>query len=168
MEILALIILILFSLAGFCAVFFTTFGTLIIFLGSLLYVFLTGFSIVNLKSLIVLLILYLIGEVLEYFLVIFGAKKFGASNAAVIGALLGGVLGAIFGVSFLGIGVILGAFLGVFLGAFIVELFIQKDLVKSLKAGGGSLLGRFSSIFLKVIIAGIMFVILISRIINYS
>lgn len=166
MEILALAILILFSLIGFAAIFFTTFGTLIILIGSILYALLTGFSIISLKTLVILLTLYLCGEVLEYVFVIIGSKKLGASNAAVFGAIIGGILGAILGVGFFGVGLILGTFLGIFLGAFIVELIVHKDLIRSLKAGTGGILGRIGSIVVKVMIAIIMFAIMASSIVN--
>ena len=157
MEILALIILIIFSVVGFLAIFFTTFGTLIILIGALIYAVMTGFSILTIKTMVILLVLYLIGEVFENLSVIFGTKKMGASNLAVIGAVLGGIVGATLGVAALGIGVIPGTFLGIFLGAFLVELILKRDLVKSLKAGTGGLLGRLGSIVVKVIIALIMF-----------
>ena len=127
MEILPLVILILLSLIGFVAIFFTTFGTLVILLGAVLYAFMTGFSIVSLETLLVLLILYLCGEVLEYFFIIIGAKKLGASNAAVVGAIVGGIIGAILGAGVFGIGLILGTLVGIFLGAFVVELILQKN-----------------------------------------
>ncbi len=95
MEIIALVILIIFSLIGFAAIFFTTFGTLIILIGSALYALLTGFSIINLKVLLILFTLYLCGEVLEYVFIIIGAKKLGASNPAVAAA--SSVLGKIGG-----------------------------------------------------------------------
>lgn len=160
MEILALVILIVLSLIGFAAIFFTTFGTLFILIGAIAYALLTGFSIVSIKTVLVILALYLCGEVLEYVSVIIGAKKFGASNKAVIGAVAGGIIGAVLGTVFFGIGLVLGTFLGIFLGAFLVEFIIQKNLVKSLKAGAGGILGRLGSIVAKVIIAIAMFVIL--------
>ena len=168
MQILALIILIIFSIVGLGAVFFTTFGTLIILLGCIIYAVLTKFSILNLKYLIILLVLYLVGEVLEYALVIIGAKRLGASNAAVIGALIGAILGATLGVAILGIGIILGTFLGIFLGAFLVELIIQRNLVNSLKAGTGGILGRLGSILAKLVIAFSMFFIVGLRLFNSS
>jgi len=166
MEILALILLMLFGLIGFAAIFFTTFGTLLILIGSILYALLTNFSIISIKTLLVILTLYLCGEVLEYVFVIMGAKKLGASNKAVIGAVAGGIIGAVLGAGFLGIGIILGTFLGIFLGAFFVEFAVHKDLVKSLRAGTGGLLGRFGSIIAKTIIAIAMFIILGSNIIG--
>jgi len=168
MEILALVLLILFSLVGFAAIFFTTFGTLIILIGSVLYAFMTGFAVIPIKTLIIIFTFYLCGEVLEYVMVILGAKKFGASNAAVAGALIGGIIGAIVGVGFFGIGLIAGTFLGIFLGAFLVELSIHKDLVKSLKAGTGGVIGRIGSIVAKVAIAIVMLSIMTSRIASFG
>ncbi len=164
MEILALFILIVFSLVGFAAIFFTTFGTLIMLIGAALYALMTQFEVITMTTFLILLTLYLCGEVMEYVFIIIGAKKFGASNAAVGGAIIGGIAGAIVAAPLLGIGLILGAFLGIFLGAFIVELAIQRDLIKSLKAGTGGILGRIGSIAVKVIIAIIMLAIMISRI----
>ena len=160
MEILALTILVLFSLVGFVAIFFTTFGTLIILMGSLFYAFITEFSVMSPRILLILLILYLFGEVLEYVFIILGAKKFGASNAAIVGAIIGGIVGAIAGVTLMGIGLFWGALFGLFLGAFLVELIIQKDLIRSLKAGAGSVLGRLGSVFAKVLIAIAMFAVM--------
>ena len=166
MELLALSILIASSLIGFIAIFFTTFGTLIILIGSIAYASLTQFSILSLRTLIILFTLYLCGEVLEYACIIIGSKKLGASNAAVVGALIGGILGAIIGTSFFGVGLILGTFLGIFLGAFLIELIIQKDLIRSLKAGVGGVLGRIGSIIAKVIIAAVMFAVIIQNILK--
>jgi len=167
MEMLALTLLILFSVVGFFAIFFTTFGTLIILIGSGLYAVMTEFSVITPKVFVLLLTLYLCGEILEYVLIIAGAKKLGASNAAVAGAIIGGILGAIMGSVFFGIGLILGTFFGIFLGAFLVELILQKDLISSLKAGAGSLLGRVGSIATKIIIVIIMMAIIIYRLISH-
>jgi len=166
MEVLALVLLITFTLVGFTCIFFTTFGTLIMFLGAILYALLTNFALIGFKTLLLLFGLYLVGEVSEYVFIIVGAKKFGASNAAVIGALLGGIAGAIIGVFVFGVGIIFGTFLGIFLGAFLVELLVQRDLVKSLKAGTGGVLGRIGSIFVKMIIALVMIAIVVTKLIG--
>lgn len=168
METLALVILSLATVIGFIAIFFTTFGTLIIMLGSVAYAFMMGFEVLTIRDLLILLTLYFCGEVSEYVFIIVGAKKLGASNAAVVGALVGAIIGAVFGTAFFGVGLILGTFLGLFLGAFIVELIIQKDLVKSLKAGTGGVLGRIGATITKVIIAAIMIAIIITRVITYT
>lgn len=166
MEAIGLLILIILCLVGFFAIFFTTFGTLLILLGALFYAAMTQFAVLNLQTLLVLLTLYLCGEVVEYFCIIFGAKKFGASNAGVVGAILGGILGAMFGASVFGVGLFVGALLGVFMGAFVVEMLIHRDVLKSIKAGVGSVLGKFGSIVLKVIIAMFMFGVIVLRILG--
>ena len=66
MEIAALALLILFGIVGFAALFFTTFGTLIILIGALLYSFMTDFAVMGLDTLILLGVLYLFGEAMEY------------------------------------------------------------------------------------------------------
>ncbi len=164
METFALVLLSIFSMIGFAAIFFTTFGTLIILIGSLLYAVLTNFSIIDVKMLAILFTIYLVGEALEYVFVILGTKKMGASNAAVAGAIIGGIIGAILGVGFFGVGLILGTFIGIFLGAFLAELMVKGDVVKSLKAGAGGVFGRIGSIIAKLIIAGLMFYIMGSNI----
>ncbi len=168
METLAFSILILFGLVGFAAIFFTTFGTFVILLGATMFAFITNFLFIDVRTLIVLLILYLVGELSEYLFVIIGGKKFGASNLAVVGALIGAIVGALVGPFLLGIGLLLSVFLGIFLGAFLVELSIHNDLSKSIKAGIGGVLGRLASIAVKLIIAVLMFYIITSRILLIS
>ncbi len=165
MEIAGLTLLAIFSIVGFLAIFFTTFGTLIILSGAVIYAAMTGFSVFGTDALIMLLLLYLCGEVIEYVFVIIGAKKFGASNAATAGAIAGGIAGAVAGATFLGISLIAGTFLGIFLGAFLVELLLHRDLVKSVKAGAGGVIGRVGSVVVKVLIAIAMFWIMFAKIV---
>ena len=163
METLGAIIFIIFLIAGLVSLFFNLPGTLIILVGALIYGFLTDFAEITVKILVLLTIFYLVGELLEYILVIVGARKFGASRKAAGGAIWGGILGAILGMLAGGLGVVLGTFLGIFLGAFLVEIIAGKDLSQSLKAGVGSLFGRVSATVLKVIIALVMLILIIPR-----
>lgn len=165
MNIAALIILFVFSFIGFIAIFFTTFGTLIMLVGFIVYAAMTGFGVLGGKTLLLLFGLYFLGELAENLFLIIGAKKMGASNAAVFGAIAGGIAGAALGASFFGIGVFFGAIAGVFAGAFLVEAFIQRDLYKSLRAGMGSVFGRVGSIAVKVVIALIMLFLVIGKIV---
>ncbi|MCD5397364.1 DUF456 domain-containing protein [candidate division NPL-UPA2 bacterium] len=163
METLGAIIFIIFLLASLTSLFFNLPGTLIILIGALIYGFFTDFAEITVKILVFLTMLYLAGELLEYILVIVGARKFGASRKASGGAMLGGILGAILGMLAGGIGLVLGAFLGIFLGAFLVEIAAGKDLSQSFKAGAGGLFGRVSATVLKVIIALVMLILIIPR-----
>ena len=160
MDVFALIVLLLFGVAGFLAIFFTTFGTLLILIGAFIYAVLTGFSIITVRTFVIIILLYFCGELMEYICLIVGAKRFGASNTAVVGALVGAFVGAFLGVSVLGVGIFLGTFLGIFLGAFTAELLLQRDVVKSLKAGTGSVIGRSVSIAAKILIALTIFTII--------
>ncbi|NOX96568.1 MAG: DUF456 domain-containing protein [Nitrospirae bacterium] len=166
METLGSIIFTLFLIAGLASLFFSLPGTLFILIEAVIYGLLTGFAGITVKLLFLLAILYLAGELLEYILVIVGARKFGASRKAAGGAILGGTLGAILGIFAGGIGVIPGTFLGIFLGAFLVEIVAGRNLSQSFKAGTGSLFGRVSAIVLKVIIALIMLFLIIPRLLK--
>ncbi len=81
--------------------------------------------------------------ILDYFIPIIGAKKFGGTKLGIIGATLGLLVGLIF----LGP---LGIFLGTFTGAFIGELINNPDDKRTaLKAASGSLIGFITGVFLK-------------------
>ena len=167
MAIFSFAILLVFCAAGFCAIFFTSFGTLIILIGSVIYAAMTGFSILGTKPLLLLLALYAVGEILENLLVILGAKKLGkASNLSIAGAVIGGIVGAAFGTALFGVGIIPGTFLGIFIGGFLGEFILKRDVVRSLKAGGGSALGRLGSIAAKVLIALGLFAVIALNISN--
>ncbi|MFH1379378.1 MAG: DUF456 domain-containing protein [bacterium] len=168
MEITALILLIIISIIGFGLIFFTNVGTAVILAGCVLYTLLTQFKIISVPALLILITLYLIGEVCEYLFIVIGAKKFGASNKAVLGAIIGGIVGAVIGSLFFGIGLLLGTFLGIFFGAFLVELLLKKNLKKSIMAGTGGVVGRIGATAAKLVIAVIMFTILIINIIKFG
>ena len=163
LDILSLALLALFLVTGFVCIFFTTFGTLIMLAGTFLYASITRFDAINGKTMLILGLLYLIGEGAEYLTTIFGVKKFGASNSAIFGAILGGMIGAALGAALFGIGIIPGTFLGIFLGAFIAELIKRKDLRGSVKAGAGGVVGRLGSIAVKLVIAVAMIAVIVAK-----
>ena len=81
--------------------------------------------------------------ILDYFIPIIGAKKFGGTKSGIIGATVGLLVGLIF----LGP---LGIFLGTFTGAFVGELIHNpNDKRTALKAATGSLIGFITGVFLK-------------------
>ena len=164
MDITALILLGIFTVAGLAAIFFTSIGTLIILIGAVIYALMTGLAVLEVKHLILLSVLYLCGEAAEFLLSVWGAKRFGASNRAVVGALLGGIAGAIFGAALFGVGIFLGTLLGIFLGAVAVEYLAHKNWRRSFKAGTGGVLGRVGAIGVKVLIAVAMIGIMAARI----
>jgi len=166
LEAFALILLALCVVLGFSLIFFTTFGTLVILAGACFFALATDFLILRFSDIIIILSLYLLGEISEYVFVMIGAKKFGASNWAMVGALAGGILGALFGAVFFGVGIIAGTFLGIFFGAFFAELIVKKDSYQSIKAGLGGVIGRMGSIIVKLMIAVCMAGIILIRILK--
>jgi hypothetical protein len=152
------IALILFS---WLFIFFGGFGTVLILIFSLIYALLTGFEIITAKVLIALTLLCLAGEVFDYVFVYLGTKIGGASKKAAWGAIMGGLIGAAVSLVSYGVGLIPLTLVGIFLGAFVVELNEKKDVLKALKAGLGSLVGRFSAVLFKallgIVIVGIIF-----------
>src|SRR5689334_18043501 len=103
---------------------------------------------VGTTSLIVLVVLALIAEVVEFLAGSAGAKKAGGSKRAAMGAIVGALIGGIF-LSVIPIPIIstiVGACLGAFIGAAVVELMIFKDVDRSMRVGVGAAHGRFLGI----------------------
>jgi hypothetical protein len=164
MEIVGISIFIILLIFSWISIFFGLFGTLLLLIFSLIYSIITNFSIVSIKTLVVIFLLYLAGELFDYVFIALGAKKFGATNRAILGGIIGGVIGGSLSLIGLGIGIFPLVFLGIFLGTFIVEFFQRKDFKKSIKAGFGSLLGRFSAIIFKALLGLIMLFIVLMQI----
>ncbi len=106
-----------------------------------------------------------VGEVLEFLVTAYGAKKFGASNRAIIAALVGGLVGAIVvNFFFWLIGALIGAFAGVFLGAFLYTYLTERELGKAAKAGVGAFMGRMGAVLIKGTIAVAMTAVIVTQI----
>ena len=117
------IIFVIILVAALFAIPFGIPGTFIIFLASLIYGLITHFSQITQTLIWIFLGIALFGELMEYFAGIWGAKKFGASKAGIIGAIVGGILGGIVGTGILPlIGSVIGLLIGAFSGAFFMEL----------------------------------------------
>lgn len=86
---------------------------------------------------------------IDYWIPVWGAKKFGASRMGVWGSVTGLLIGLIFFPPF-------GIIFGPFFGAVIGELLSGKDSRLALKAGIGSFVGFLSGIMLKLIASGMM------------
>ena len=108
----------------------------------------------------VILLIAVVPEVLEYFAMVYGAKKFGTSTPAIVGAVIGGITGAIIGVPIFLIGSLLGFFIGAFIGAFVIEIIRTKDNNKALKSAIGALLGKAGAVLFKLFL-GVVAVVLI-------
>ena len=99
------------------------------------------FSIYTLAAIFILAIL---GELVEFFGGIGGARKAGAGFRGSIGAILGAVAGAIVGTGFLPFfGTILGSCIGAGIGAWALELTAGRQMAESIHLGCGAGVGQF-------------------------
>lgn len=116
---------------------------------------------VGTTPLIVLVVLGLLAEVVDFLAGSAGAKKAGGSKRAAMGAIVGALIGGIFlsVVPIPIISTIVGACLGAFIGAAVVELAIFKDVDRSMRVGVGAAHGRFLGIVGKLIFSMIIFLI---------
>jgi uncharacterized protein YqgC (DUF456 family) len=95
-------------------------------------------------TLIAIVILAIVGEIIEFFASVGGAKKAGASWLAAVCAIAGAIAGAMVGTVFIPVP-ILGTLLGACIGAGSVTLLVElkggKEMHHSLKSGLGAGIG---------------------------
>jgi uncharacterized protein YqgC (DUF456 family) len=108
-------------------------GPLLLFLGLLTAAWAEQFRYVGTRTLIVLGLLAAAAHAIDFIAGSVGAKRYGASPAAVFGAALGALVGIFFGLP----GVLLGPFVGAVLG----ELASRGDLDAAGRAGIGATIG---------------------------
>jgi uncharacterized protein YqgC (DUF456 family) len=135
-------IVLLLSLAGIALNIFSLPGNWLMFILALGLSAYHGWARPSLLGLAMLLAILLVGEIIEFVSGLVGARRFGASRAAMWCALVGGIIGAIVGVPVWGIGSLLGGIVGSFAGAFLCELIRAQKLGASLWAASGAALGR--------------------------
>jgi uncharacterized protein len=97
------------------------------------------------KTIVVLVLLTLVSYVFDFLGSYFGAKYFGATKWAALGAILGMLVGLFFG--------IIGFFVGPVIGAIAGEFIAGKRMIDAGRAGWGSLLGNLGATAAKLIIA---------------
>lgn len=120
-------------------------GTIFIFLGFLLAAWAEDFAYIGLGTLSALGVMALMIYAVDFIAGALGAKRFGASTRAIIGASLGAIVGLFFGIP----GVLLGPFIGAVLG----ELSVQRDLMAVGKAGIGATVGLVLGVAAKLALA---------------
>lgn len=107
-------------------------------------------------NIVLLGVLAVIGEVLEFMLSGRYARKYGGSKRAGWGAIIGGMVGAFAGVPVPIVGSMVGAFIGAFAGALLFELAGGTRAGAATKVATGALLGRVVSAATKVGIGFVM------------
>ena len=120
-------------------------GAPLIFAGLLLAAWAENFEYVGLGTIIVIGAIAVLTFAVDFWATMFGAKKFGASRRAVIGAVLGLLLGIFLGF----VGVIFGPFIGAVIG----ELSARRSLEQATRAGIGATIGFVLGAALKLALA---------------
>jgi uncharacterized protein YqgC (DUF456 family) len=108
-------------------------GAPLLFAGLLVAAWIEDFSYVGGGTLTVLGVLALLTYAVDFAASAMGAKRFGASNRAVVGAAIGALVGIFFGLP----GILLGPFVGAVLG----ELSERRGPRDAARAGVGATLG---------------------------
>ena len=125
-------------------------GPPLVFAGAFFYALVRGFAGVGWPVLLILGVLAVVSQVLDYLATAWGAKKFGGGVWGIWGSILGGLVGfAIFSLP--------GLIAGLFAGAVLMELLLgKKKTGAALKVGGGSLLGFLGGSLMKVVFSAAM------------
>jgi uncharacterized protein YqgC (DUF456 family) len=138
-------------------------GNFVLIALALIHALVTGFDPIGWRLLVLLLVLALVGEGLEFLIGTFYVARKGASGIAVGAAFVGGLTGAVLGAPIVPIaGAILGSFLGAFAGAILGEYWRRRRLEPSLRIGGHAFLGKLAAILVKHAL-GLVMVALILR-----
>jgi uncharacterized protein YqgC (DUF456 family) len=120
-------------------------GVILIFAGLALAAWAEGFQYVGAGTLTILGVLSLLAWSLDWLAGSLGARHFGASRQAVVGAMLGALVGLFFGP--------VGILIGPFVGAVIGELLARRDLGQAGRAGVGAWLGLLLGVVAKLAIS---------------
>jgi uncharacterized protein YqgC (DUF456 family) len=123
-------------------------GAPLLFLGLVVAAWADNFTYVSTGGLTVLGLLALLTYAVDIIAGAFGAKKFGASKQAIVGAAVGTLLGLFF----MPVGILLGPFLGAVTG----ELIAQKKLLEAGASGLGATIGLLLGAVAKLILAFMM------------
>jgi uncharacterized protein YqgC (DUF456 family) len=95
---------------------------------------------------------------LDYYVPVWGTKKFGGTKAGMRGSTAGLIIGMFFGP----FGIFIGAFIGALLGEY-----LMGDKQNALKAAIGSFAGFAAGIAMKLVLCGIMIFYAAQALINY-
>jgi uncharacterized protein YqgC (DUF456 family) len=123
-------------------------GALLIVAGLVLAAWADGFTKVSVLTLVIIGVIGAASYLVDFAAAALGARRFGASPRAMVGAGLGTLLGLFLGLP--------GIIIGPFLGAVIGELTVHQDMAKVGKAGLAAWIGFVVGMAVKVGIAFLM------------
>jgi uncharacterized protein YqgC (DUF456 family) len=120
-------------------------GIPLVYAGLVLLAWADNFAYVGWITLTLLGVLALLSYGIDFLTTALGAKRFGASPRAMVGAALGAVIGLFFGLP--------GLLLGPFVGAVIAEFTLRGSARAAAQAGVGATIGLLFGALLKVALA---------------
>ena len=157
MEILVIVLSALLILAGIAGSLLPVLpGLPLSYLGLLLLHFATDYTFSTL-FLVVWAVVILVIQLLDYYVPIWGTRRFGGTKKGVWGSTIGLLVGLFMGPW--------GIILGPFLGAFIGEQLSHKDIQQSFQSALGSFIGIVFGAVIKLIAGGMMLYYFIARIV---
>lgn len=157
MEILVIVLSALLILAGIAGSLLPVLpGLPLSYLGLLLLHFATDYTFSTL-FLVIWAVVILVIQLLDYYVPIWGTRRFGGTKKGVWGSTIGLLVGLFMGPW--------GIILGPFLGAFIGEQLSHKDIQQSFQSALGSFIGIVFGAIIKLIAGGMMLYYFIARIV---
>ena len=157
-----------FILVLFLGIFSTVFGlpgTVVILFDVVIYALFTGFERIGFKIIVILLIIALLAETIDFALLMAGAAKFWLSKRMVWTSIVCAFIGAVLLTPvLLGLGTVAGVFLGGFTGMLMVELIRRHRLKPVFRSSRSAILGRSAGILLKGFSALVMIAIALSNV----
>jgi hypothetical protein len=107
-----------------------------------------AFKPFSVAFLIVWAVVVIVITILDYFLPVWTAKKFGATRSGIIGSIVGMILGVFF--------TPIGMIAGLIAGAIIGDLIAGRQLHKAVGSGAATAFGTLLTIGIKLIVSGTM------------
>jgi len=156
MELVVIIVSILLIIAGFIGSIFPVIpGPPIAYLGLIVLLFADEFRIQlatnNYFNLISMGVVTVLITALDFYLPVWGTKKFGGSSSGTRGSTYGLVIAVVLTILTSGMGILLLIF-GPFLGAYFGEKYAGNSNEVALKSAVGSFLGFISGTFIKLVL----------------
>jgi uncharacterized protein YqgC (DUF456 family) len=155
------IALLLFSLASN---FLSIPGNFIVFFNTVWYGLATHWESITFSFLVTLFVVAVVIEFLEYLIIAFGARKYGATKLGAVAGIVAGIGGGISGFFFSPVfGAIIGGFIGVTVGTLSIELIRGKNIRSALYATFGAVIGRVGGLSVKAIGSATMVIIVANK-----
>ena len=125
-------------------------GAVLILINAVAYAFVTGFARIGFTVILILVVMAIVAELLDFGLGMIGTVRFGISRRGIWAALFGSLAGAIILIPFfLGLGVLIGIFLGGSAVVFVMGMLKRRKQKPAFRPGIGAMLGGMTGIAVK-------------------